>query len=581
MANVVELIVLGKDEASKVLGGIGDAVSSLGTVAVGAGAVAGAAIIGVGAACAKLAIDAAPLADIKASFEGIAEASGTTSEAVLADFKENTAGMLSNADAMAAYNEAAQLITPTFANQLPEAMQYLSKVSASTGEDLDYLVDSLVRGVGRESVAILDNLKVQVDRQAALEAGAEALGKTVDEMSKAERQEALMTETMKKLVENTAALPDVTESANTKIKALQASFTDVKDSIGLALQPALLAVLTPLGDLAERYGPQITTWAEEAGVWLGENLPAAIDWLGEKWNELWPQVSGAVSTGWSIVGPILSTLGGWFSSEGPDAISGLQAVWEDKFGWIGAWVQENMPLIRDTIEVVMLRIEEVTSFVLTGITAFWESHGEQVMAIVTSALDILWTLFDVGLRNIFDVAKLIMQLITGDWEGAGETLKGIASRTWEGVETIFGDALSILGNLVDIGLSDAVQAVVDWYQGMLDAGKHITSGLKQGILDGMSSVKDALVNAVNDAIAAAKAALGISSPSGVFMGIGSLAMQGLALGITGSANVPAAAAATAVTNMAHTTNNYLTMNVQTRATTETVRQGFETMRALV
>lgn len=581
MANVIQIIVEGKDEASKVLGGIGSAVSGLGKVAIGAGAIAGAAAVGIGAAFTKLAIDAAPLADIKTSFEGITKASGTTAAAILADFKENTAGMLSNADAMASYNEAAQLITPTFANQLPGAMEYLSKISASTSEDLDYLVDSLVKGVGRESVAILDNLKIQVDREEAIKKGATALGISVEEMTKAQRQEALMAEVMKKLAENTAALPDVTESANAKMKAMRATLVDVKDSIGLALQPALIAVLSPLGDLAEKYGPQVTEWAGKAGEWLGVKLPLAVDWLGEKWGILWPIVSEGLSTAWGIAGPIFDAISDFFSNEGPGALTSFQGIWGDKFGWIAEWVKENLPLIRETITVVMTRIKEVVGFVLSTIKDFWDKHGTAIMSIVGSVFNILWAIFDVGLRNIFDVVKLVMQLITGDWSGAGETLKGIASRTWEGIKTIFSNGINIAKNLLSIGLKEAIAMAEGLKWRLVDAGRKLMDGLKEGVAKGMTAVKDAIVNAVKEAIRKAKEALGIGSPSKVFANIGQFAMQGLAVGITEAASLPATAAERAVRNMYTTTNNYLTMNVQTQATTPTVVGGFETMRALV
>ncbi|GAG36459.1 unnamed protein product, partial [marine sediment metagenome] len=111
-------------------------------IAVGATAMAG---LGVGMA--KLAIDAAPLQGIKAAFEGITEASGVAADEMLAALKESSAGMLTNKAAMETYNLAAMLVGETFANDLPNAMGYLTKVSAATGESMDFMMTSLVRGV--------------------------------------------------------------------------------------------------------------------------------------------------------------------------------------------------------------------------------------------------------------------------------------------------------------------------------------------------------------------------------------------------------------------------------------------------
>jgi len=578
----IAIVVSGKDKASEVLSGLGGAIGKLSTAAIGLGIGAAAGVGALGVGLTKLAVDAAPLAGIREAFYNIAEASGESGDKMLAALQKGSSGMITQRDLMEKYNLAAQLVGDQFANQLPGAMGYLSKVSAATGEDMGFMMDSLVRGVGRLSPMILDNLGVQVDLTTANETYATQIGKTVDELTKQEQQAALMAQVMEKLGENTATLPDVTESANAKMKAMQATLINVKDSIGLALQPALVAVLTPLGELAEEYGPKVTEWAEIAGEWLGENLPRAIDWLGETWTEWWPRISNAISTAWDIAQPLLQALSGWFSEDGPSALSGLQEVWDDKFGWITEWVQENLPLIRDTISVVMLRIEQVTELVLTGISIFWEQHGERIMSIVSSALSILWTLFDTGLRNIFDVVKLIMQLITGDFEGAGETLKGIADRTLEGIQTVFREGLSILGDIISIGLEAAKDYVVGRYHAMLEAGKHLMSGLKQGIVDGIASVRQAIIDSVNEAIASARRSLGIGSPSKVFMDIGKLTMKGLSLGIMDSVQLPAIAMRQAVNNMTYSTHNtnYLTMNVHTRATSSTVIHGFEQMRAL-
>jgi len=70
--------------------------------------------------------------------------------------------MATNRDLMLSFNKASTLVSVDFAKQLPDAMQYLGKVSLATGQDLGFLLDSLVTGVGRVSPMILDNLGIQV-----------------------------------------------------------------------------------------------------------------------------------------------------------------------------------------------------------------------------------------------------------------------------------------------------------------------------------------------------------------------------------------------------------------------------------
>ncbi len=137
---------------------------------------AGAALVAAGTAAAgvmaKLAIDALPLVQVREAFEGI---SGGAEE-MLAALRKGSLGMISDAELMKSYNSAAQLVSKTFADQLPEAMEYLGKVAAATGQDMGFMLDSLVRGVGRVSPMILDNLGIQVDLTEAAEKWAKAQG---------------------------------------------------------------------------------------------------------------------------------------------------------------------------------------------------------------------------------------------------------------------------------------------------------------------------------------------------------------------------------------------------------------------
>lgn len=64
-----------------------------------------------------------------------------------------------------------------------------------------------------------------------------------------------------------------------------------------------------------------------------------------------------------------------------------------------------------------------------------------------------------------------------------------------------------------------------------DLGNAIIDGMVDAIKDGQSSVVSAIISTVVAAIRAAKEALGIASPSAVFMTIGADTMQGLSLGI--------------------------------------------------
>lgn len=283
------------------------------------------AVVGLGAGLAKLAFDAMPLEGIQKAFDGI---TGGAKDTMLA-LRKGSLGMVKDADLMRNYNEAAQLVGKSFADQLPDAMKYLSKVSAATGQDMGYMMDSITKGVGRMSPMILDNLGIQVDLVSANEVYAKTLGKTTDELTKTEKQTALMNQVMEKLAENTKDMPDVTENAATKWAQLQAVFGNVKDEIGLALLPTLTSVLGTLAEQAPiaidkakaAFGELKDIFAEKGFLGGLQELGSRFwDWLaGEHGvinagvfliqHRFAPQISFAFSQAWPVIRDTLATWG--------------------------------------------------------------------------------------------------------------------------------------------------------------------------------------------------------------------------------------------------------------------------------
>ncbi|MCZ2112802.1 MAG: hypothetical protein LC131_02945, partial [Anaerolineae bacterium] len=159
----VEIVIDLEDNASGPLGKVTSGFKALGGLALGGFSMAASGLTAVGGAALKLASDAAAIPGITSSFEALTGSLAGGSSAMLAALQDASGGLISNTDLMKSYNQAASLVGKEFAESLPEAMGYLSKVSAATGESMDYMLDSIVKGVGRLSPMILDNLGIQVN----------------------------------------------------------------------------------------------------------------------------------------------------------------------------------------------------------------------------------------------------------------------------------------------------------------------------------------------------------------------------------------------------------------------------------
>ena len=245
----IKIVVEAVDKASKNLGKIGTALGGLGNAAGLAAGVVVSALAGISAAAWSLAKDAAPIEGIKNAFDSMAASVEGGSAGMLAAMEEASYGMIKQSDLMKTWNLAAQLVSKDFAQELPEAMRYLSKVSAATGEDLSFLTESLVRGIGRLSPMILDNLGIQVDLTAAYEEYARANGLVVESLTKTQQQTALTNAVMEALAANTAEMPDIAGTFAQSWATVQAQFANLKEEIGLKLLPVFNTVAQELVNL--------------------------------------------------------------------------------------------------------------------------------------------------------------------------------------------------------------------------------------------------------------------------------------------------------------------------------------------
>ena len=513
----LEIIVQGKDKATGVLRGVGGALGSLGKAAGIAGGLTVAGIGMAGGAFLKLAADAAPLEGIESAFRGLAESSGKSMEETLSALVRGSSGMVAQSELMRTYNEAAQLVGVTFADQLPEAMGYLSKVAGATGQDMGYMLDSLTKGVGRMSPMILDNLGIQVSLSEATDRAAEMFGVEADELTKAQQQAGMMNVVLEKLAANTAAMPSVTDSAQAKMARFGATVQNAKDRIGKALLPILLQLMTGLASLAERYLPPLLAAFETdfvpflqtqvipvlerlfqflgtflpqafslvgaavsaaAGFFTGTLLPAiqtAIAWIEENGPKIVEALTGAFNTVIGIVGPIISE---------------IVALFQTVLGGAITWVQENWPLIQETISDTFNTISTIVQTVLETISGFISTHSTTIQSIIRTAWNVIKIIVDTAINGVLGIIETIMNIISGNWDEAWESLKTTVGTIWEGVKSATLTAGSTLWRLVTAIAEKLPEIVLGVGEALWNAGKKIIEKLWDGLKEKLKEVEE-------------------------------------------------------------------------------------------
>lgn len=504
----VERMEGAQSRTARFAAGVGRNMQALGKVALGGVGPVAAAAGGAAVAIGKLAADAAPLETISAAFDGIAESAGTSSDAMLRALREGSSGMIANRDLMTSFNKAAQLVSTDFARTLPDAMGYLGKVAAATGQDMGFLLDSLVTGVGRLSPMILDNLAIQVNLTEAYETWAAANGVAVEEMTKAQQQAALMGQVMQKLAENTAAMPEVSGSAAASIAQMQATFQNAKDEVGQAFLPVLTRVLEVVAGLAEQYLPLLVSAAGQAGAFIAGLVPT--------FQQVWAAIGQAraaveqlVAKIWPVIEPVVQWIGENVKLQ--DVLIALGIA-------IAAVVLPALwSIITAAAPVIAVGIALIAG--VAALRAAWENDFGGIRTFLTQAFEAIRAAFEFVLAQLTSLYQAFAAAFSGDWYTFGEKLREVWDRVWgliKGIGTAAWEAIKRFFTETDWGA----------------VGRSILQGIANGIKNGIKIIKDAAWNAAKAALEAAKGFLGIRSPSRAFLEqVARPSMQGWARGL--------------------------------------------------
>lgn len=205
------------------LGGLGKSANNLSTLFAGVGvAIAGAFSVQAIADFAKESIDLA------AKAEGIEAAFNRINGANLDTLRKSVQGTVDDVNLMKAAVQANNFKIPI--EQLGTFFEFATRRAAQTGESVDYLVQSIITGIGRKSPLILDNLGISAValKEKFGEVGMEAA--SIGEVAKA----------MGEIVNNELTkMGDVALTTAQRMSQIQASTENLKAQIGERMIPIM------------------------------------------------------------------------------------------------------------------------------------------------------------------------------------------------------------------------------------------------------------------------------------------------------------------------------------------------------
>lgn len=233
-----------------------DITKAFGPMAVAAGA----AVLGIaalGAGFLALGNRGAPLVGLAESFDRLSASVGMSSEVLLKDLRIASAGTVADFDLIRRANMALVGATGEFGKQfgknLPKLLEAARAAAKATGQDVDFLFNSLVTGIKRASPLLIDNTGIVLKVGAANEALAKSLGKSVEQLTAEEKQIAVLNATLESGQKLIDSLGGAAETNAEKLSRSNAIITNSFDALAVAVQPAFGMVLDVVNRVLERF----------------------------------------------------------------------------------------------------------------------------------------------------------------------------------------------------------------------------------------------------------------------------------------------------------------------------------------
>lgn len=273
--------------------------------------------------------------------------------------------------------------------------------------------------------------------------------------------------------------------------AFDTQTANLKGTLGKLKQAASTAVI----ELGEKFLPVVQTLAE----WVLENMPAIQATI----EVVFDYLTTVTNTCVEYITMLKDAASAWVADhqETVNAIlTAIQNLWEfvqtifsalmtaaGALGdWLGAWADENLG---DIVQTVTAALESIVNFISAFValaSAIWRNHGQTIMSIIGPLLEAVKTIVSTTLQAITQIFNIFAALLRGD---IGDVLSGVLNL----VVTILNGIVTTVGNILQSIINNIFAAYNDFF----NAGRSIFQGLFDGIAGVWNSIYNWVVEKVN------------------------------------------------------------------------------------
>ena len=182
-------------------------------------------------------------------FENLNKAMGGSGLA-LNTYRKALDGTVNDVEIMRMANQAMTLGVANSEEEMGMLFDTAQRLGKSLGVDTRQAVDSLVTGMGRQSIMMLDNLGIIVDTEGAYQTYATTLGVTTSKLTDQQKKIAFNNAALDSAKEKVAALGDENLTTSDAISQMNVAVDNALIAIGESLAPVIVNMAEFFGNAA-------------------------------------------------------------------------------------------------------------------------------------------------------------------------------------------------------------------------------------------------------------------------------------------------------------------------------------------
>jgi hypothetical protein len=174
----------------------------------------------------------AKMRGLEQSFERLTAGIGETGEAMLEVTREATGGLVTDLSLVQSMNKAILLGLPITRQEMGELAKTATVLGRAMGQDATKSLDDLITALGRSSPLILDNLGLTVKVGEANEEYARKLGKSVEQLTEAEKKTAFYNAAMEVARQRTDELGTAVDGTASGLQRMGVAWDNFWNKVG-------------------------------------------------------------------------------------------------------------------------------------------------------------------------------------------------------------------------------------------------------------------------------------------------------------------------------------------------------------